>query len=51
MLEKDDIRVQQAQEEKLKKTKRLIWKLFKWIVAISKVVYRIWRSLEGDLEN
>jgi hypothetical protein len=51
-LEKNDIRVQQTQqEEKPKKTKILIWKLFKMVVKICSLIYRVWKFLEGDLDS
>jgi len=52
MQEENDIRVQQAQqEEKPKKTKTLIWKLFKVAVKISGLIYRVWKFSEGDLDS
>jgi hypothetical protein len=52
MKDKNVIRVQQAQkEEKPKNTTTLIWKLFKVIVKISGLVYKVWKFLEGDLDS
>jgi hypothetical protein len=48
---KNVIRVQQAQEEKPKKTKAVIWKLFTGAVAIGKFVYRVWQFFEGDSDS
>jgi hypothetical protein len=52
MQDQNDIRVQQAQqEEKLKKTKRVAWKLFTGAVTIGKFVYRVWQFFEGDSDG
>ena len=52
MLQENVIRVQQTQkEEKPKKTKSLIWKLFKGVVKIFSLIYRVWRLFEGDSES
>jgi hypothetical protein len=49
--EKNVIRVQQAQEEKPKKTKSVKWKLFTGAVAVVRFVYRVWQFLEGDSDS
>jgi hypothetical protein len=52
MQDKNDIRVQQTQqEEKPKKTKRVAWKLFTWSVTAAKFVLRVWLLLEGDSDS
>lgn len=49
MLEKNTIRVQQAQpKKKPNKAKSLIWKLFKGVVFVLNLVFKILRFLEGD---
>ena len=49
--EKSVIRVQQAQEEKPKKTKSVKWKLITGAVVVGKFIYRIWQLLEGDSDS
>lgn len=49
MLDKNAIRVQQTQRKnKPKKTKALIWKLFKGVVKACCFIYRVWRFFEGE---
>lgn len=49
MFQKNAFRVQQTQDKtKPKKTKPLVWKLFKGLVKIVYCIYRVWQFFEGD---
>jgi hypothetical protein len=52
MLDENAFRVQQAQREnKPKKTKSLIWKLFKGFVTISCFIYKLLKLFDGGDSN